>query len=179
MNFNGKRLLSQALFLLAALACHCQTASAQNIPSEQSVRAAMVFNFLKFTEFPPEAITSPAGIRLCIAVRDTRQAEALLALSGRKVGGRKLLVTDFTTQSGDCHVLYVDSPRRWNAASEHSALRRSLTISDYSGFVRDGGMIEIDVRKDGIQFDINLAEARRAGFNFSPQMLRLTRQIHE
>ncbi len=179
MNFNGKRLLSQAFFLLAASVCHCQTASAQDLPSEQSVRAVMVFNFLKFTEFPPEATVSPSGIRLCVAVRDTRQAEALLALSGRKVGGRKLLVTDFTAQSSDCHVLYVDSPRRWNVASEHTALRRSLTISDYSGFVRDGGMIEIDVRNEGIQFDINLVEARRAGFHFSPQMLRLARQIHE
>jgi len=179
MNINGKHLLSQALFLLAAWVCHCQTASAEDMPSEQSVRAAMVFNFLKFTEFPPEAIASPPGIRLCVAVRDTRQAEALLALSGRKLGGRKLLAVDFIAQSGDCHVLYVDTRRHWNTVSEHNALRHALTISDYPGFVRDGGMIEIDMRNNGIQFDINLVEARRAGFHFSPQMLRLARQIHE
>ncbi|MDP2432949.1 MAG: YfiR family protein [Pseudomonadota bacterium] len=179
MNCNGKRPLSQALFLLAALVCHYQSASARDMPSEQSVRAAMVFNFLKFADFPPEAITSPAVTRLCHAVRDTRQAEALLALAGRKVGGRKLIVTDFTAQTGDCQVLYVDSPRRWNTASEHNTVRRALTISDYPGFVREGGMIEIDVQNDGVQFDVNLAEARRAGFNFAPQMLRLARQIHE
>lgn len=177
MNFNGKRLLSQAL--LAVLVCHFQAATAQDMPSEQSVRAAMVFNFLKFTEFPPEVIANAQQIRLCIAIRDSRQAEALVALSGRKVGGRKLIVADFTAQSGDCHVFYVDSPRRWNAASEHNALRRSLTISDYSGFVRDGGMIEIAVQNDGIRFDINLTEARLAGIHFSPQMLRLARQVHE
>ncbi|MDD5388751.1 MAG: YfiR family protein [Gallionellaceae bacterium] len=179
MNRNGKHPLSQALFLLAALVCHCQTVAAQDLPSEQSVRAAMVFNFLKFSDFPPEASTSTTGIRLCYAVRDARQSEALHALAGRKVGGRKLLVTDFTAQSGDCQVLYVDTRRRWNTATEQNAVRHALTISDYPGFVRDGGMIEIDVQKDGIQFDINLVEARRAGFNFAPQMLRLARQIHE
>lgn len=179
MNRNGKRPLTSTFILLLALVCHCKTVTAQDLPSGESVRAAMVFNFLKFAEFPPEAIASSPGIRLCVAARDTRQAEALLALAGRKVGGRKLLVTDFTAQSGVCQVLYVDSPRRWSTASEHNALRRALTISDYPGFVRDGGMIEIDVRKDGIQFDVNLVEAQRAGFNFAPQMLRLARQIHE
>jgi len=179
MNCNGKRPHLRALFLLAVLICHFQVATAQDMPSEQSVRAAMVFNFLKFTEFPPETTASPVGIRLCFTVRDTRQAEALLALAGRKVGGQKLIVVDYSAQGGDCQVLYADTRRRWNTASEHSALRRALTISNYSGFVRDGGMIEIDVERDGIQFDINLAEARRAGFDFSPQMLRLARQVYE
>jgi hypothetical protein len=179
MSFNGKHLLSQALFLLAALVCHSQTATAQDMATEQSVRAAMVFNFLKFTEFPPEGGAKPPGIRLCVAVRDKRQAEALVALAGRKVGSRELIVVDFTAQSSECQVFYVDSRQRWNATAEQHALRQALTISAYPGFARDGGMIEIVVQNDAIRFDINLAEGRRAGFHFSPQMLRLARQIHE
>ncbi len=179
MNILGKSRLSKALTLLAALVCHFQVAVAQDVPTEQSVRAAMVFNFLKFTEFPPEGAATSPVIRLCIAVRDARQGEALAAISGRKVGGRKLIVADFTGQSGDCQVFYVDSRQRWNAAADHPALRSALTISTYPGFARDGGMIEIAVQNDGIQFDINLAEGRRAGFHFSPEMLRLARRIHE
>jgi hypothetical protein len=177
MNRNAKPLLQLARLLLAVLLCHGQTAVAQDPPTDQSARAAMVFNFLKFAEFPPE--DKPSGIRLCVAVRDPRQAEALQALSGRKIAGRELSVAEFTAQSGDCQVLYVDSRQRWNAAADHYALRHALTISAYPGFARDGGMIEIAVSSDGIQFDINLAEGRRAGFRFSPQLLRLARQIHE
>lgn len=179
MRCNRKPHLVQAVLLLVALICHFPLAAAREMPSEQSVRAAMVFNFLKFTEFPPEAIAKSPEIRLCMAVRDARQAEALAALAGRKVQGRELIVVDFTTQSGECHVFYVDSHQRWNAAAEHLAPSRALTISAYPGFARDGGMVEIAIQTDGARFDINLAEGRRAGLRFSPQLLRLARLIHE
>lgn len=179
MRFIGKRRLAQALFLLTALVCHGQPATAQDMPTEQSVRAAMVFNFLKFTEFPPEGIANAQRIRLCIAVGDPLQAEALSALSGRKVWGRELIVARLAGRDDDCQALYVDSRQRWNAAEEQSVFRHMLTISAYPGFVRDGGMIEITMQEGSPRFDINLAEGRRAGFHFSAQLLRLARHVHE
>lgn len=154
-------------------------ATADEMPDEQSVRSAMLFNFLKFTGFPPPGVDKARVIQVCIGVRDHRQAEALVALSGRKVAGRELLVVDFALRNGDCQVLYVDSRQRWNALATHPALRGALTISAYAGFAEEDGMIEIGRQDDGIRFDINLAQARRAGFHFSPQMLRLARKVHE
>jgi hypothetical protein len=179
MTFIGKHRLAHALFLLAALACHNQPATAQDMPTEQSVRAAMVFNFLKFTEFPPEGIANAQQVRLCIAVGDPQQAEALIALSGRKVWSRELIVVRFAGRNDDCQVLYADSRQRWNSAKEERVFLRTLTISAYPGFARDGGMIEIALMEDSTRFDINLAEGRRAGFHFSPQLLRLARHIYE
>lgn len=175
---NLSRLMIQAGLALAVLVGHLPVATALDIATEQSLRAAMVFNFLKFAEFPGDGVGKPL-LQLCVAARDVRQAEALAALSGRRVGGRKLSVVEFTARSNDCQVFYVDSRQRWNAVAEQPALRQALTISDYPGFARDGGMIEIDVQNDGARFDINLAETKRAGLHFSPQMLRLARQIHE
>jgi hypothetical protein len=180
MRRNGIAILYRNLCLLATLVCLCPVATAQNIPSEQSARAAMVFNFLRFAEFPPEVLASPSGIRLCVAVRDPRQEQALAALTGRKIGGRELTVQPFPPQFGRCHVLYVDTRQRWNAIADHTTLQQALTIGTYPGFARDGGgMMEIAVHNDGIRFDVNLAEVRRAGFHFSPQMLRLARQVIE
>lgn len=176
---NIGRLLTHAGMALTMLGCHLPAATAQGVATEQSVRAAMVFNFLKFADFPGDGIGKPPTLQLCVAARDARQAEALAALSGRKVGGRKLSVVEFTARSNDCQVFYVDSRQRWNAVAEQPALRQTLTISNYPGFARDGGMIEIDVQNDGARFDINLTETKRASLHFSPQMLRLARQIHE
>lgn len=178
MSFINKRRLAPAYFLLAVLVCHDQTATALDMPTEQTVRAAMVFNFLKFTEFPPEIIASAQRIRLCVAVGDPQQAEALAVLAGRKVWGRELIVVRLAGRD-DCQVLYVDTRQRWNAAEEQRIFRRTLTISAYPGFVRDGGMIEIALQEDGARFDINLAEGMRAGFRFSPQLLRLARHIND
>lgn len=179
MRHNGHSILSRTLALAAALVCLCPVAMAQGTPTEHAARAAMVFNFLKFTEFPSDALSNAKELHLCIAVREQRQGQALAALAGRRVGGRVLSVSEFSPRSGPCHVLYVDTRQRWNAMADHSALQQALTISAYPGFARDGGMIEIAVQNDGIRFDINLTEGRRAGFHFSPQMLRLAREIIE
>jgi hypothetical protein len=59
---------------------------------------------------------------LCIAVGDSRQADALIALSGRKVWNRELNVVHLAGRGSDCQVLYVDSRQRWNAVEEQRAL---------------------------------------------------------
>jgi YfiR/HmsC-like len=173
------RRLCRTLFLLAACLGATRPAVAQTVPAEQAVRAAMVFNFLKFTEFPPADGSSPARLRLCFAVGDIRQAEALQALANRKVWGRELVVLPLTGRDDDCQAVYVDSARQWNAVAEEPGLRQALTISSYPGFVDGGGMIEIALQNDSMRFDINLAQGRRAGFRFSPQLLRLARKVRE
>ncbi len=166
--------------VLAGVCCSLVLpAAADELPGEQSMRSAMLFNFLKFTDFPRPGVDRSRDIQICISVRDNIQAAALAALSGRKVAGRELRVVDFATRSGDCQVLYVDSRTRWNALATHPALRNALTISAYAGFAEEGGMIEIGRQDDGIRFDVNLAQAHRAGFHFSPQMLRLARKVYE
>jgi hypothetical protein len=171
--------ISRVALIWAALIGNSWTVLAQALPGEHSVRAAMVFNFLKFSELPREVLGKSQTIELCLAVGDERQAEAMSALSGRKVAGREVNVMPLHANSSDCHVLYVDTPQRWNALRARHALRRVLTISAYPGFARDGGMMEIAVQADGVRFDVNLAEGRSAGIRFSPQMLRLARQTYD
>ncbi len=175
----GKHRFFKAILLLAAVACPFAPATAQEAPSEQSLRAAMVFNFLKFTDFPPEVVAKAPRIRLCTAVADARQAEALAALSGRRVGGHELVVAELPASGDDCQVLYIDSRQRWIAAVENRTLQHTLTISAYPGFLEDGGMIEFGLQNNAIRFDINLAEGRRAGFHFLPQLLRLAHKVYE
>ena len=174
-----RRFLLPAILLFGVGLGPVRPAADDEMPGEQSMRSAMLFNFLKFTEFPRPGVEKSRDIQICISVRDNIQAEALAALSGRKVAGRELRVVDFATRSGDCQVLYVDSRQRWNALATHPALRGALTISAYASFAEEGGMIEIGRQDDGIRFDVNLAQARRARFHFLPQMLRLARKVHE
>lgn len=154
-------------------------AQGEELASEESVRAAMVFNFLKFTEFPVDRAGQNAGLRLCTAVHNHRLAQALARLAGRKVGGRELMVGEYSASQVDCQVLYVESPLQWNGLRGAPALRAALTVSGYSGFTADGGIIELAVGPEGVKFDINLEQARQSGLHFAPQLLRLARQVHE
>lgn len=168
-----------ALGFWAALAAHGPVALAQEMPREEAVRAVMVFNFLRFTEFPSGRLGDGREIRLCIHARGPRQADALFQLDGRRIGKRRLNVLDYSVSQGGCHVLYVDSRQGWNAVADSSRVDNALTISAYPGFILEGGMIEMDVRREGAQFEINLGQGRRAGFHFAPELLRLARRTHE
>jgi hypothetical protein len=175
----ARRHLAACLVALAALVLSPSPSMAQGMPSEEALRAAMVFNFLKFTEPAAEGIADAQQIRLCIAVGDEPQAQALEALSGRKVWSRDLAVVPLKGPDDVCDVLYVDSRRRWSVATERRAWRHTLTIGAYPGFAREGGTIEVSMQQNGVRFDINLVEGHLAGFGFSPQLLRLARHVYE
>lgn len=143
--------------------------------SEPAMRAAMAFNFVKFTDWPESA----RGVRLvCVASADTQLMAAMEALGERQVRSKPVAVVRYAEQ-GDCDVIYVEGRQRWRAIADQRAPPRALTIGGYAGFVADGGMIEVALQDGNVRFDVNVAEARRAGLRFYPQLLRLARRIVE
>ena len=172
-----KRMFLLLFALLAPAARGLAPAVAAETASEQALRAALVFNFIKFTEWPAAAAGDPQ-LRVCVATSDPAQIAALEALDERRVRGIPLAAVRFHRQA-DCGVIYVDSSQRWNEIAEKRAAGRALTIGGYPGFVADGGMIEISLQEGGARFDINLLEARRAGLRIYPQLLRLARRVVE
>jgi hypothetical protein len=179
MRFERCSPICLVVMLALALLGHSHATLAEELPGEHAVRAAMVFNFLKFSELPRDVLAGSPTLEICLAVGDERQAQALTALSGRKVAGRELNVMPLNGGGEQCHVLYVDSRQRWNSLRNRPRLRRALSISAYPGFARDGGMMEMAVQTGGVQFDVNLARSRDAGIRFSPQMLRLARRTYD
>jgi len=172
-----KRALLFLIVLLAPMTTAWLPVFAAETASEQSVRAALIFNFIKFTEWPSAAAGEPR-LRICIASNDPMQIAAIEALNERQVRGKPLVVARFQHHA-DCNVIYVDSRQRWNAISEQHPKGHALTIGGYAGFVANGGMIEISLQEGNARFDINLPEAKRAGLRIYPQLLRLARRILE
>lgn len=144
--------------------------------SEQVIRAALLFNFIKFTEWL--AASGNSHLRVCLATNDPVQITAIEALDEHRVRGMPLTVVRFR-QEVDCGVIYVDSSQRWNEISRKYVGGHALTVGSYAGFVADGGMIEISLQEGGARFDINLLEAKRAGLRMYPQLLRLARRVVE
>lgn len=148
----------------------------QGSASEQTVHAALVFNFMKFTEWP----VAEGSLKLCVASGDRQQIEALENLAGKQVRGQVLVVARLHPRETNCQVLFVDSRQRWEESlGNRRSLVQTLTVGAYAGFAWDGGMIEIARHEGSARFDVNLAEVRRAGLRLYPQLLRLARQVFE
>jgi hypothetical protein len=171
------RLRTFLLVLLASAQVAFALAWAADTATEPAVRAALLFNFMKFTQWPA-GLGSSQHLQVCIATSDAESHDAMEALNARLVRNRPVLVTRFRQQT-DCDVIYVDARSRWNAVQDVRNRQPALTVGGYPGFLADGGMIELSIQDGAPRFEISQTEAKRAGLRFYPQLLQLARRIVE
>lgn len=166
-----------------ALMLGCGVVSAADAPTEPQVKAAYIYNFAKFVQWPPEAFATPkAPLVLCVTGKQGLGG-ALTAIEGKPVQGRELQVRRAVKpeEFKACHMLFVPE------ADERAApelLRKVgalpvLTIGEHDGFAAAGGGIGFVTRDDRVQFEINPDVASRANLTVSSQLLRLATIVHD
>jgi hypothetical protein len=150
-----------------------QTATASDV----SVKAALLFNFARFTEWP--ALPAGGPIAVCV-VGDEGVAAALAeTVRGQNIAGHALVARrpgDIAAWGG-CHVLFIAAGEAAGAADALSAIGRLavLTVSDGKGFSQAGGIIELYVEDERMRFAITVDAARRSGLRLSSRLLGLAR----
>jgi YfiR/HmsC-like len=147
---------------------------------EATVKAGFVFNFIKFTQWPPVRTAPGAPLYLC-TLSDTALPGALELLQGRQVSGRPVEVRRRVPPAEwrQCDVVFLGDG---DAAARDGVFRQLgsapvLTVGDLPGFVATGGMIGLRIESDRVRFDVNLAVAQRNGLGLSSQMLQLAGQV--
>jgi hypothetical protein len=170
MSRRSARCLLGAAF--AALGLLAAPAGAQ--VDERALKAAYLFNFIQFTQWP---VPPDEPFRLCV-LGHTPLDEQLTKLEGKPVlGGLHISVRHVTpaNRSPGCHALYLDDSQRAQAEEVLGRLASApvLTITDSDGLADRGMMIEIHKRDARLGFEVNLKVARRANLNFSARMLKL------
>ena len=147
---------------------------------EDQLKAAYLFNFVKFIEWPSSI---PANVLTVCFVGGEGVHDALAAgIANKKVGQRALAVRRLqsTASLTGCNVLYVGA----DSASDEGhpvlgGVGPVLTVSDASQFARNGGMIEIFVDNNHLRFNINLDSAQRAGLRISSSLLQLAAAVEK
>jgi hypothetical protein len=175
----GTCLLLAALCLLAsAPAARADAVSAQ----ETAVKAAYVYNFAKFTEWPAGALSAAGGeLRLCLVGND-ELADALEGIAGKPIGNRRLSVVRAASVGAleGCQMVYVATSEAPRVATLVARLagRPVLSVGDLSGFAAAGGMIGLVRAGDRVRFEINRGAAERAGLRISSKLLGLAAVVH-
>ncbi len=144
--------------------------------SEPEVKAAYLYNFAKFTEWPQ---LPDHAMVLCFIGKGPLRS-TLAALDGKTVHNHPLRVHYPATvkESESCDIVFFrgDGRTTEKLIAELRA-RPILTVSDQEGFARAGGIIELTKERDKIRFLINLDAAKRAGLRLNPHLLKLARII--
>ena len=144
---------------------------------EYAVKAAYLYNFAKYVEWPPGTFASADAPLLICIVGDNPFGDALSALSGKMIENhpvemRRLSVT---TDLNPCHIVFVSRAEQGRFKTLLAKLARQpiLTVSDISDFAQAGGMIGLIETDQRIRFDINLTATRQARLKLSSQLLKL------
>lgn len=170
------------LAILAAAFLHGAALAQPDQPSEYDVKAAFLFNFTKFVEWPQGSFEdSQAPIVLGIVGDDPFGDSLVRMIMGQKVQGRSLIIR--RERIGDdlrrCHVLFVSVSEREHAARILASVQTAsvLTVSDMEGFAEAGGVMQFVTQDDRVRFLVNLDAATQARLRLSAKLLALARVI--
>lgn len=151
---------------------------AGTISREDQFKAAYLFNFLKFVDWP--AGVANDVLTVCFIGADGVHDTLASGIESKRAGSRRLAVRqlDGNASLDGCNVLYADahdvpSDQRLASASQLSI----LTVSDASSFVLHGGMIELFTDSNRLRFNINVDNTQKAGLRISSNLLQLAAQV--
>jgi hypothetical protein len=169
------------LVAFALLFSGAQDISAQSVSKEYQVKAAFLYNFSQFIEWPPRAL--PGQSPLVIGVLGSNPFGNYLEeiVRGERVGYHPLVVLRFrqVSEIQYCHILFV-SQSEANQLDQILAYvrgRNILTVGDIENFAVRGGMIRFVTENNKIRFKINLAAARGANLTISSKLLRAAETV--
>ena len=165
-----------ALGLLYAAAVLPACAAAQTA-SEAALKAAFIYNFALFTEWPAAALAPDAGLSICIHPASQLGA-TLTDLNLQAIRGHQVLIQS-TPNLRSCHILLLDALDRPELARIKQMLHSSnvLTITDMPEPAPGDAIIALSVANKRVVFDIDLTAAHQAQLSISSKLLRLARNV--
>jgi hypothetical protein len=156
--------------------------SAPAVTEESELKAAFIYNFIKFLEWPPEAFEGPESPIVICTLGESPLAKAVQGLQGKELKQRRLTVKSIETPlaAHECHVLVTSGVQDREALllkASWSEMPFLLTVSDQRGFAERNGMIEMISLENRIRFDVNLSLIGRSSLKISSQLLNLAHKI--
>jgi hypothetical protein len=140
---------------------------------EYRVKAAYLYNFVQFVEWPPRPSTDP--LTICAAGRNPFGSVLADTVRGESVNGRPLAVKVILEPDAGCDVVFVPDGSAASAYLRAARATPQLTVGEGPDFLAQGGIINF-VRDDGkVRFEINADAAARADLRISSRLLRLAR----
>ncbi|MBI3000187.1 MAG: YfiR family protein [Deltaproteobacteria bacterium] len=152
--------------------------------SEYQIKAAFLYNFAKFVDWPSTAFRAGQNsLVICVVGEDPFGAALDEPIIGQSIGGRNLVVRRLKQIHRDetCHLAFISRSEKDKLGQLLSVIKGSpfLTVGDDGNFIDQGGMINLVVEDRKVRFEVNLEAVDRAGLKISPELLRLAKSVRE
>ena len=181
MAFLGLRKLAARLALIALAAAAVPADAEGTVTDEYQVKAAFLYNFAKFVEWP--AGTPGGAIAICVLGQNPFGRVLEDTVSGKTVDGKTFVVRHVSELKGaaPCQILFVSSSERMRYSVVLGELRAGhvLTVGETEGFIEEGGIVNLKLDSGKIQIQININAAEQAGVRISSKLLSLAQIVRK
>jgi hypothetical protein len=171
-----------AVLLASAPTAAQATADQAGATLERSVKAAFVFKFAAFVDWPAEALPRPDGpIRIGVMGEEEIAREIAQAAASRTVEGHPVLAKQ--VQPGDSlegvHILFVRDAELHRLGGSVADLMPDamLIVTESNGALDDGSVVNFVVDDGRVRFDISLDAAERRGLKLSSRLITVARNV--
>ena len=149
--------------------------------SEEEVKTAYIYNFVKFIDWPPEAFNAPNAVITFCALGRSPAADKIASLQGRAVVNHQISVRHLQSpeELSGCHVIFLAA----SAGKHQQRLLQlahglpALLIGEAPGFARAGGTINFFMENGKVAFEINPESAEGSRLKISSKVLALARIV--
>ena len=169
-----------AAALLLALAGPAPAASQDDL--ELKVKAAFLFNFAKFTTWPPPKLKAGDNLLLCVQGSSAIASVLEDTVRGRSIAGHPIDVVQ-SPRSEDlrrCHIVYISTTDGGRIAQELDTLANNgvLTVHE-ADEAQSGGVIRFFLSEAGrVRFEVNVTAASREQLALSSKLLEVSRVVN-
>jgi len=160
--------------LLAAASSRAQAPH----PSEYQLKAAFIYNFAKFIDWPPAAFADQKSPFIIGVLGDNHFGSGFeQMIAGKKINDRPISIQTFRTaaEATNCQILFVSLSEKRHFPEIVQSLHAVpvLTVSETDGFIEAGGMVNFVDEAGKIRFQINDDAAKAARLKISSKLLSL------
>ena len=168
----------------AAPAAHAQNA-APAVPLERRVKAAFLYKFLGYTEFPATSFADAAApLTIGVIGAGDLAVELARVVAGRTVGSRGVEVRELRDADAGAaarvHLLFVGGSDRDRVGRlVRQAAGALLVVTECEDGLQLGSVINFRIVDERVRFDVSLDAAERNGIKLSSRLLTVANRVQK
>lgn len=171
-------------FAVLALTAAAGNLHAETVADEYQVKAAFLFNFAKFVEWPQFAFKGPDDpIAICVLGRDPFGTALEDVVRNKSVANRGFVVRDVASsqEATKCQILFVtiSERKRFRLLLDELKGRSILTVGESDDFTASGGIVNFRLKDQLVRIEIDAAAADKVGLKISSKLLSLAQSARK
>lgn len=149
-----------------------------SLADEYPVKAAFLFNFAKFVEWPADVLKGPEDpISICVLGQNPFGGALEDVVHNKTVANRSFAIRQVLNgqQASKCQIVFVTASerKRFRSLLEELKGRSILTVGEADDFVANGGIINFKLKDARVRIEIDASAAERAKLHISSKLLSL------